>query len=773
MTRFTVVLLGLTLLLAPIFAAVPEDQVWSSALASVALLAAALAAFAYREADLPTDARRPLQIFGCVAAWAAVSVVIAAATANPHTAFLDPMLRALCILLAYFGLFGTGAIIAYKQRMAAYALIGAAVAGGGISAVIGLQEFILHAAAGQAGWRIFGTSSPDYLAAYMLLMFPVSLAFAVTARERMLKGLLLLVSFLQLATIFPTQSRFALISLVVEAAVVGAYWLVSRRQGSASKRLSPATIGAAVAIVAVVGILGRPVIQRLTHNQANSGAFRVLTWRGSVRLAKAHPITGTGLGTWQYAYQRYAEAGFTRVAHNSYLQLLDDSGAPGLILLLTLLGVGGATAWRGVVKETEDDDEQVEENRRADAAKPIIAPTDRLMILGILAGAAAETVQNLIDSDWYVFAIGATTAALAGIMTGFSASRIADPDAEPATRKPLGVPAAIAWGVASLAATIYAGTAALGSYHGTAAAAASGSSGDAGAADSEYRSAIGLAPLNGKLLGEYGYRVQFASQHDADGAVKSLQAAIALLPDSVNYMRLGRIYAATNQIPLAIEAYKRGLQAEPNSVDLLIELAAISSREDALKTYQRLAGLEQSSVGQVRAIGDITEARFAIADAAVADDALARHDDATALVYYNRAHKILEQYATEGGSTNEQHEAMSGGHPDPRGDGQYAALYTQISDKMKPLLPPDKRDGADVSATLTEARFAIIVGDAQRGTGDSQDATASYAAASGLLAKAQAASQQLPLDIQGHYTKTLESLSSDLTKRTATAGTGG
>src|SRR5205823_2852634 len=94
--------------------------------------------------------------------------------------------------------------------------------------------------------------------------------------------------------------------------------------------------------------------------ESYSGRFRALTWRGTANMAVKNPILGTGIGSFGTAYPRYAEAGFTEHAHNSYLQLAAEAGFPAAIFLIVIIGVallaGIRAVWAG-----PPEPEQVEE----------------------------------------------------------------------------------------------------------------------------------------------------------------------------------------------------------------------------------------------------------------------------------------------------------------------------------------------------------------------------------------------------------------------------
>ena len=288
---------------------------------------------------------------------------------------------------------------------------------------------------------------------------------------------------------------------------------------------------------------------------------------------------------------------------------------------------------------------------------------------------------------------------------------------------------------------------------------------DPSVAEELYSNAVTWAPLNGRILSELGYRVQFGAQKNAQSATETLRAAVALMPDSVSYRRLGDVYAASGQSDLAVDAYKHGLLAEPHSVDLLIDLARTVPKEQALEYYRDLAEQEISPVGQIRALEDITDARYAIADAQMGDDAAAKGSAADALTYYRRAQAILDKYAEEGGSADAQHMALSGGRPDPEGDKQYGELYTHVTSAAEPLLPADERQNYHAGSAIGQARFATIQADALLAMGKNPEAQAAYAAAQQAVQDADKFVQVLTEPAKSVRSKQLAGLAASLKKR--------
>src|SRR4029453_7464451 len=97
-----------------------------------------------------------------------------------------------------------------------------------------------------------------------------------------------------------------------------------------------AVVGAA--LVARSDRMSRYVVATILKPERNPGVeLRLSVWRDALRLFRAHPIAGTGLGTFdEMAYTldgTPADPGFRRAgwhAHNVYLHVLAETGALGL-----------------------------------------------------------------------------------------------------------------------------------------------------------------------------------------------------------------------------------------------------------------------------------------------------------------------------------------------------------------------------------------------------------------------------------------------------------
>ncbi len=700
-------LLALTLLLAPVFAAQPDSPAaigsgeWASFLCAGTFLAAGLALLASGRggafALLSPAEKAFLALLGLAFLSIPVRLIV-----QHGTGYFGVMLRGWSILAADFALFALARRVAVSQVWL-YGLVFAAVAGSAIVADLGVQEYVVHLRTGERDWRIFATSTPDFLAGYFVLMLPVALALfletpglrGLTPLLRTAAALVLgVILLLQLAALLTTGSRFGLVSLGVSLLVFAGGVLLAVRRGLILPVATRGLLGVLLAAFVLGGaVFARPVLVRLQNYQDNSSAFRLWTWRGSLHMAFANPVLGTGVGTWTDLYPRYALTGFTRLAHESYLQMADECGVPALVVLLAALTLLGVSVMRGLGQSPE-----------AEASNSWLPADSRLLRCGLLAAIAGGVVQNLIDSDWYVFFLGTAFWTLAGL-----AAAANGPEA-PEARRPL--PAAIV-AAGSVTAALLLLTGAQGIGAGYAVTALAQKSADPGGAAESFGAARAWDPLNGRYPSDLGFGVEYVRLGDPLSAEIALQNAVALEPNSVNFRRLGTVLQASGRNADALAAYQNGLRAEPNSVELLLRLARISPPPASLAYYQRISDLETSPVGTARALGESVEPTFAYADAALGD-AAAHSAPTRAAAYYTRAAALLEAYVNEGGSLNSQREAINGGQADPQTDAALGKLYQHVMTAWTAIAPADQKDALQRRQKEFAAKYDAVVSQASK-----------------------------------------------------------
>ena len=174
--------------------------------------------------------------------------------------------------------------------------------------------------------RVSGTLVyPNALAGMVLLLWPLSLALAFGATKKLKPPIRLavigLTVFLGGAAFFWSGSK---LGWLIAIAIAGLFLL--RLDWPQKCKL------AAVTLVLLAG-LGIFTIR--FHNYFAAGATSVGArfdyWRAALQTTAAHPIFGTGPGTFQrpYAQIKSPSAEMARLTHNDYLEQFSDSGLFG------------------------------------------------------------------------------------------------------------------------------------------------------------------------------------------------------------------------------------------------------------------------------------------------------------------------------------------------------------------------------------------------------------------------------------------------------------
>jgi hypothetical protein len=174
--------------------------------------------------------------------------------------------------------------------------------------------------------RVAGTLVyPNALAGIILLLLPVSLALAFGATSQLKRTIrfmvIALTMFLGGTAFFWTGSK---LGWLIAIGLAGLYLL----------RLDwPKKLKVAVATLVLVAGLGIFAVR--FHDYFAAGATSVGArfdyWRAAVETTVAHPLNGTGPGTFQRPYERLKspESEMARLTHNDYLEQFSDSGIVG------------------------------------------------------------------------------------------------------------------------------------------------------------------------------------------------------------------------------------------------------------------------------------------------------------------------------------------------------------------------------------------------------------------------------------------------------------
>jgi O-antigen ligase/tetratricopeptide (TPR) repeat protein len=352
-------------------------------------------------------------------------VVSTAASISPWTSLLGAheSYAGLGTLLSYVVLFfATRALCrgpADGRRLLAGGVVAAAVA----SAYAVLQFLHLDPMPWERVSAFVGYSRPfatlghaNILAAYLVTALPVVAALAARAGAARAFGPLAVlagVAALGLTAVLLTLSRGAMLGLACAAVLLPvAAWRAGRRRDVALA--GAALLGAAACAAGWLGFSGRSDLWQSAAQRAQGLAdtsARREVWSAGLQVFRDHPLTGSGVDTFQLAFPPKRSAAYwhqdwnqtpTR-AHNEIVHILATQGAlGGAAVLLGLAGLVAAAvrAWR-----------------QAPAAS-------RGLVVAACAGVLAFGVQSLFN--FTLAPVGTLFVTLAGLLSALGRPQLSE-----------------------------------------------------------------------------------------------------------------------------------------------------------------------------------------------------------------------------------------------------------------------------------------------------------------------------------------------------------
>jgi len=190
-----------------------------------------------------------------------------------------------------------------------------------------------------------------------------------------------------MALALPRKARWGVLLVVTLAIVALALYTTGLLPAPVAARLTGFVADLRLEDVRGVGIndANYAVIERLAH------------WQSALEMWRSHFWTGVGLGCYEAAYPRFALINWPIAlghAHNIYLNLLAETGLPGLLAYLVFWGVVFGQTWRAT--------------RRADGLTRGVA-------IGLLGAWTQLSVHHLLD-NLYVNNVHLLIALLLGLL---------------------------------------------------------------------------------------------------------------------------------------------------------------------------------------------------------------------------------------------------------------------------------------------------------------------------------------------------------------------
>lgn len=279
----------------------------------------------------------PLAIFGGV-------LLISAAGSSYHRFTLAVTLMLLISGAVYFGSFGwllrrdSGFRTTLLRAWGLGAVVGA-LAGLAYSATNYVETWppgtFVHARA-----QIPRGVGPNGLGSTLLLGSILALGLAFRAQGRIRAGWTAC-GLVSLVGLLATGSRASLVGWLM-----GVVYLVYRELHARPRRL--ALVLAGVLAVLVLASAATPqLMSRLRYTITDVSGNRIRIWRTSLDMIRAHPVLGTGFGTFEREYERRKEPGMSPepFAFNLALNLAAETGLAGFLAAL-LIAAAALRAWR-------------------------------------------------------------------------------------------------------------------------------------------------------------------------------------------------------------------------------------------------------------------------------------------------------------------------------------------------------------------------------------------------------------------------------------------
>lgn len=290
-------------------------------------------------------------------------------------------LLAVYLLAAWFPV-RTGLTSALWRRRA----IGCLLFSGSVCAAIGVAQYLLGRGEvrwldvsrfGDLGGRVSSTfGNPNILAVFLLIVFPLSLGALFTTERGHWFALIPLFLF-GVCLIF-TWSRGAWLGAI--AATV--FFLLLRGRGT--------LVALMVSPLALAGVLPwlpngiRKRFESIGNLAESSSRYRVNTWKGVVRMIRAHPFgIGSGENAFHAVFPKFAVSGTESVmhAHNVFLQVAVEYGIVSVVLLLTVLWLLFRSFFAA---------------RSANSSN-----SDGALMLGTMSALVSLSVMGMFDHLWY------------------------------------------------------------------------------------------------------------------------------------------------------------------------------------------------------------------------------------------------------------------------------------------------------------------------------------------------------------------------------------
>lgn len=331
--------------------------------------------------------------------WYAISLVLGV---YRHDAILETA-RAGGVLCWYFLAREWFKKLPAEKFVSSVLLLLSCIAVGGLAVVIPalLDFFQTH------NPRQFGTFyNPNLFANFCAIAVPLTAGGAVYAKQlsgkyttagKVLSFCLGVMALLLFGGLIVTSSKGGMLAFLLAAVVFVVALIHARGKEFTGSLAQRKVLLLPIFIIVLIGggfLLSQTLLPRLQTSlqDDHSSMFRWFTWIATAKMAMAKPLFGWGPGSFPEIFPMFAIAGYTRSAHESWLQLAAENGWPAMVILLIACGAAWRGGWRAL----------------RSPRYPIAA--------GALSALTAFMVHGLVDAGWGIISVGWIVMLVLGIL---------------------------------------------------------------------------------------------------------------------------------------------------------------------------------------------------------------------------------------------------------------------------------------------------------------------------------------------------------------------
>jgi len=301
--------------------------------------------------------------------------------------------------------------LAWKIRHRRWIVVAPFVTIAATEALLGLFQY--DASTGAAARGTYGNQ--NHFAGLLELSLPFAVTYVIVVldsarvrslRQALLASMAVMASTLILIGILFSMSRMAFVAALTSLFVVGSLALAVRKS-VLRWWIAPGLLGITL-VAGFVYLSPEALIGRFSQIVASEGVpadVRFHVWSDTERLVADYPVVGTGLGTFEQAFNKYKTVS-PQIAidspHNDYLQILVELGTIGfavaMLAMLSLLVAAGRATFRSV------------------------DPTVRYLAIACFGALVAILLHSFTDLNLYIPANGMLVAWIAGVVASLSLS---------------------------------------------------------------------------------------------------------------------------------------------------------------------------------------------------------------------------------------------------------------------------------------------------------------------------------------------------------------